>query len=295
MIKELVARHEDASINAAVDVFVPDGEDIGEAFARTTHLAIGAHPDDLEIMAYHGIAKCYGESGEWFCGVTCTDGAGSSRVGPYAKYTDLEMVAIRQEEQRQAAMVGKYAAMVQLCLPSSAIKEPGGALLLKDDLADILKQTRPEVVYTHNPADKHSTHIAVLQGAIRAMHTLAPEARPKLVYGCEVWRDLDWLPDEDKVVLDVSQRENLANALVGVYDSQITGGKRYDRAAVGRRYANATFFYAKARDKIEQVTFAMDLTPLVQDESIDLTDYVMGYINKFGDDVRSKLERYFSH
>ena len=171
MIKELVARHEDASINAAVDVFVPDGEDIGEALARTTHLAIGAHPDDLEIMAYHGIAKCYGESGEWFCGVTCTDGAGSSRVGPYAKYTDLEMVAIRQEEQRQAAMVGKYAAMVQLCLPSSAIKEPGGALVLKDDLADILKQARPEVVYTHNPADKHSTHIAVLQGAIRAMHT----------------------------------------------------------------------------------------------------------------------------
>ena len=295
MIAELEKRHEDASINAAVDFYVPDGMEISEALARTSHLAIGAHPDDLEIMAYHGIAQCYGELGQWFSGVTCTDGAGSSRVGPYAKYTDLEMVAIRQEEQRQAAMVGKYAAMVQLCLPSSLIKESDGAAILKDDLTQILQQARPEVVYTHNPADKHSTHIAVLQGVVRAIHALEPEDRPKLVYGCEVWRDLDWLPDEDKVVLDVSQRENLANALVGVYDSQITGGKRYDRAAVGRRYANATFFYAKARDKIEQVTFAMDLTPLVQDESIDLADYVMAYINKFGADVKSKLERYYSN
>ena len=275
--------------------FVPDGMEIGEALGRTSHLAIGAHPDDIEIMAYHGIAQCYGESGQWFSGVTCTDGAGSSRVGPYAKYTDLEMVAIRKEEQRQAAMVGKYGAMVQLCLPSPLIKEPTGVAILKDDLVQILQQARPEVIYTHNPADKHSTHIAVLQGVVRAIHLLAPECRPKRVYGCEVWRDLDWLPDEDKVVMDVSERENLANALVGVYDSQITGGKRYDRAAVGRRYANATFFYAKARDKIEQVTFAMDLTPLVQDESIDLANYVMEYINKFGEEVKSKLKRYYSN
>ncbi len=294
MISELVNRHEEAAIESSVDFFAPDGKAMREALERTTHLAIGAHPDDLEIMAYHGISQCYGESGQWFSGVTCTDGAGSSRVGPYAKYSDLEMVAIRKEEQRQAAMVGKYGAMAQLCLPSASIKEAAGAEILKDDLLQILQVARPEVVYTHNPADKHSTHIAVLRGVVRAMHALAPECRPKLVYGCEVWRDLDWLSDGDKVVLDVSQRENLASALVGVYDSQITGGKRYDRAAVGRRYANATFFYAKARDKIEQVTFAMDLTPLIHDESIDLADYVLNYIDKFGADVRSKLARYFS-
>ena len=108
-----------------------------------------------------------------------------------------------------------------------------------------------------------------------------------------MWRDLDWMPDEDKVVLDVSERENLANALVGVFDSQITGGKRYDRAAVGRRYANATFFYATTSDKIEQVTFAMDLTPVVHDESIDVVDYVLSYLDKFRADVSAKLSRYF--
>ena len=39
----------------------------------------------------------------------------------------------------------------------------------------------------------------------------------------------------------------------------------------------------------------MDLTPLVQDESIDLANYVMEYINKFGEEVKSKLKRYYSN
>ena len=35
----------------AADIFVPDAKPIDEATARTTHLAIGAHQDDLEFMA----------------------------------------------------------------------------------------------------------------------------------------------------------------------------------------------------------------------------------------------------
>lgn len=284
---------EQISQNSNADFFSPDRVSLAEALGRTTHMAIGAHSDDLEIMAYHGIVECYGDDEKWFSGVTCTDGAGSSRVGPYAKYSNLEMIEVRKEEQRQAAMVGKYGAMIQLCCPSNTIMEVRGAEFLKADILRTLEFSRPEVVYTHNPADKHDTHIAVLQAAIRAMHEMPKEQRPKKVYGCEVWRDLDWMMDEDKIPLDVSPRENLAQALVGVFDSQITGGKRYDRAAVGRRYANATFFYATAHDKIEQVTFAMDLTPLVHDESLDVIEYVMAYLDRFRDDVRGKLSRYF--
>ncbi len=281
------------SQNTNADFFAPDRLGEEEALSRTTHLAIGAHSDDLEIMAYHGIAECYGEKNNWFAGVTCTDGAGSSRVGPYASYSDLEMIEVRKEEQRQAAMVGKYGGMVQLCHPSATVMDPTSTLL-RDDLFAILEIARPQIVYTHNPADKHATHISVLQASIRALQSLPAELRPEKVYGCEVWRDLDWMLDEDKVALDVSERENLANALVGVFDSQITGGKRYDRAAVGRRYANATFFYATQTDRIEQVTFAMDLTPLVKDESLSIVDYVMRYVDRFREDVKSKLERCFN-
>lgn len=277
------------------DTFISDGTSAQEALARTTHLAIGAHSDDLEIMAYHGIVGCYGyrKTDKWFSGITVTDGRGSSRSGPYSDCTDEEMADIRKNEQRQAAMVGKYGAMIQLAYQSDQIMQDDGQNHLRDDLSSVFDFCQPEIVYTHNPADKHDTHIAVLSAAIHVMRELPSEKRPKRILGCEVWRDLDWMPDEDKVSLDVSKRENLANALVGIFDSQITGGKRYDRAAVGRRYANATFFHAGGQDRIEQLTFAMDLTPLVEDSEMDVKDYVLSYIEKFRCEVESNLDRFF--
>lgn len=281
--------------NSLADTFISDGTSAQEALARTTHLAIGAHSDDLEIMAYHGIVGCYGyrKTDKWFSGITVTDGRGSSRSGPYSDCTDEEMADIRKNEQRQAAMVGKYGAMIQLAYESDQIMQDDGQNHLRDDLSSVFDFCQPEIVYTHNPADKHDTHIAVLSAAIHVMRELPSEKRPKRILGCEVWRDLDWMPDEDKVALDVSKRENLANALVGIFDSQITGGKRYDRAAVGRRYANATFFHAGGQDRIEQLTFAMDLTPLVEDSEMDVKGYVLSYIEKFRCEVESNLDRFF--
>ena len=77
------------------DVFVPDGNDVAAALARTTHLGIGAHQDDLEFMAVHGILACFGQTDKSFTGVVCTDGAGSSRTGVYADYTDGQMKQVR--------------------------------------------------------------------------------------------------------------------------------------------------------------------------------------------------------
>ena len=104
------------------DLYVPDGLAIGPALARTTHLGIGAHQDDLEFMTIHGILSCFGRSDRSFCGVTCTDGAGSSRSGVYGDYTDEQMKAVRRQEQRAAAMVGRYGAMLQLDFTSKEVK-----------------------------------------------------------------------------------------------------------------------------------------------------------------------------
>ena len=41
--------------NPDADVFVPDESSLAEALAKTTHLAVGAHQDDIEFMALHGI------------------------------------------------------------------------------------------------------------------------------------------------------------------------------------------------------------------------------------------------
>jgi len=276
--------------NSTAQIFVPDSKPVADALKRITHLGIGAHQDDLEFMAFHGILECFASEEKWFGGVTCTNGAGSSRTGVYARITDAEMMAVRRTEQNSAATIGQYAAMIQLDYPSSAVKSATDPAL-KNDLKEILAATGPEVVYTHNPADKHDTHIGVVMAALQAMRELPRAQRPKRVIGCEVWRNLDWMKDADKVLMDVSGRDNLAAALNGVFDSQIAGGKRYDLATLGRRAANATFFESHATDKTNQLIFGMDLTPLVADETMDIVQFVTGHIRQFENDVRSRLSK----
>lgn len=270
------------------EVFIPDQAPIPEALERITHLGIGAHQDDLEFMAFHGILKCFASNDLWFGGVTCSDGAGSSRVGPYAACSDAEMISIRRQEQNTAARIGNYGAMFQLDHPSRSIKSSADTSL-KEDLFAILTATQPEVVYTHNPADKHDTHIGVTIAAIRAMRELPKDQRPSQVIGCEVWRNLDWLPDDVKIIMDVSGRDNLAAAINGVFDSQIAGGKRYDLAIAGRRAANATFFDSHSTDAATQVIFGIDLTPLIADPTTDIADFICSFIERFENDVRKKI------
>ncbi|HXC99473.1 MAG TPA: PIG-L family deacetylase [Verrucomicrobiae bacterium] len=273
---------------ATAEIFVPDGKPAAAALERVTHLGIGAHQDDLEFMAFHGILNCFGSGKNWFGGVICTNGSGSARSGPYANFTDEQMMVIRRREQNAAAMVGRYGVMIQLDHPSSVVKSPAD-FSLKEDLKQILTAARPEIVYTHNLADKHDTHIGVVIAALQAMRELPRERRPQRVWGCEVWRNLDWLPDADKVLMDVSGRTSLAAALNGVFDSQIAGGKRYDLATAGRRAANATFFESHQTDKTTELIFGMDLTPLVVDPAMDIAGYACGLIEKFQADVRTKL------
>ena len=162
---------------------------------------------------------------------------------------------------------------------------------LPADLKKILAATKPEFVYTHNPADKHDTHIGVAVAVIQALRELPRSQRPKKVIGCEIWRGLDWLADDAKVLMDVSGHDAFARKLNGVFASQIAGGKRYDLATLGRRAANATFFASHATDAATQLIFGMDLTPLVADDSKDIADYVAGFIEQFRDDVKTKLNR----
>jgi LmbE family N-acetylglucosaminyl deacetylase len=274
--------------HSTADVFIPDGQPPDAALKRVTHLGVGAHQDDLEFMAFHGIKACYHSEHDWFGGVTCTNGSGSARTGDYARFSDEQMMAVRREEQRQAASVGRYAAMIQLDYPSKIAKDPADSRL-KEDLKTILAATQPRIVYTHNPADKHDTHIAVVVPLIQAIRELPRGQRPQAVHGCEVWRNLDWMPDAEKVVHDTDGHENLAAALNGIFDSQIAGGKRYDLAVMGRRRANATFFESHGVDASNALAFAMDLTPLAEDESLDVVDYVTGFIDRFRADVVAKL------
>ncbi len=277
--------------NATAELFIPDGKPVEEALKRTTDLGICAHQDDLEILAYPGILRCFGQENEWFGGVCVTNGAGSPRDGLYAAYTDEEMRQVRRHEQKKAAVIGEYSMMALLDYPSSAVKDPANQPLV-EDLKAIVTQCRPRTVWTHNLADKHDTHVGVALRVIRALREVDERARPDQVYGVEVWRDLDWLVDSDKKAFDVAAHENLAAALLGVFDSQIAGGKRYDLATLGRRRAHATYHASHGTDDTTQLVFGMDLTPLVQDPTLDVREYVLGFVQRLADDIADRIKRF---
>ncbi len=263
---------------AGVDIFVPGGSDWREALATVTHLGIGAHADDLEFMAFAGIAQCRRGEG-LFGGVTVTDGGGS--VGGAG-----DLVAIRRAEQREAAQMGGYAVMIQLGRSSAEAREPGA---LAADLGEMFAWARPRMVYTHNPADRHETHVAVTSAVIEALRKTDKARRPAKVFGCEVWRDLDWLTGDDRVRLDCGSDGEFAEKLNAVFRSQIEGGKRYDLAVMGRRRAQATFDDPRSADTAEMVTLAVDLTPLIEDDDLSLRDFVAAKIDRFREDVLRRL------
>jgi LmbE family N-acetylglucosaminyl deacetylase len=249
----------------AAEVFIPDGTSWEAACARVTHLVVAAHSDDVEIMAWHALLHA-----ERLAAVIVTDGRDSTT---------------RLLEQKRAASMGRYAAMIWLDHASADVKQPAYAAVASD-LRAILSAIRARWVYTHNLADRHDTHVAVALHTVQALR--ANPSSVERVLGCEVWRALDWLQPQDKVTLDVSRLEGHVTPLIGAFDSQLAG-KRYDVAAVGRKRANATFLDPHADDQATALEYAMDLTPLVRDPTLGIARWTLQFVERFAKDVEARL------
>lgn len=265
-----------------------DGKPLAGALERTSHLGIAAHPDDLEIMTWHGIGSCIDRDDRWFSGVVVTDGAGSSRSGRFASLSDDEMRQVRFEEQVRAARDGQYSALVHLAAASGDIvgRSHRGVI---DDLAAIIATARPEYVYTHSPLDGHRTHLAVVGHLIAALRIVPPDQRPRALYGCEVWGSLDWLPASRRVAFDVSGRAERCTGLIAVHESQIAGGKRYDLATLGRKRANATYHDSHQIDSATALEYAIDLSELLDDSAPALAALVDRILDEACQAMRSRL------
>jgi len=276
--------------NPNAQLFIPDGLDPAAALARTTQMAVMAHQDDIPIGAMYGVLQCFGKADAWFTGVTVTNGAGSPRDDLYADFTDEQMRVIRADEEKKAAFIGEYTACFLLDYPSAAVKDATHPDLVAE-LKAILSAAKPRIIYTHNLADKHDTHVAVALRTIAALRELPADCQPEAVWGCEVWRDLDWLNDDDKVLLDCTPHENLSAAVMAVYDSQICGGKRYDLATAGRRKAHATYHASHGIDESQALNFGMDLTPLLKEPSLAPVDLLNRYLGNFQKETNERVQK----
>ena len=271
------------------ELFIPDDLDEEAALKRTTVMAISAHEDDVEMMAVDGILKCFQKKHEWFSGIAVSDGAGSLLGDIYQDCYNNEIIEVRKKEQKKAAYLGEYGSQFMLNYTSAEIKDTLNRELI-EELKCIFLSTKPKVIYTHNLFDKHETHVATVIKVLSSLREIRNEYIPDKCYGCEVWGTLDWLVMEDKVIFDVSGHFNIAQAAIGVFDSQIAGGKQYQEAVIARHRANATF---NVRDQKDSYTFsenAIDMTGLIK-EDIDLRVAASEKIESFKKETINRLSR----
>jgi LmbE family N-acetylglucosaminyl deacetylase len=254
-----------------------------------THMAIGTHPDDIELLGMHGIQTCYEHPTYAFAGVVVADGAGSPRTGIYANVSDIEMIKIRHKEQQKAAQLGKYAVLAQLGYPSSVIKTIPEVLI--QHLYDLLEAIQPHTLYLHNPLDKHASHSAVLEACIEALRRLPAEKQPKECFGVEVWRSLDFVPERLRISLPTDRIPDLSKQLIDVFESQIAGGKNYALGFVGRGLANATFSETHQVDTSKNISFAVNLLPLLHHPHLSLQSFALQLIDEFKEEVIQGFSR----
>lgn len=250
--------------------------------APVKYMAVAAHQDDVEIMALDGIFKGQGADAS-FCAVVLADGAGCPKNGKYSTLKPQEIMDLRMEEQKAASEIGRYNSLYLLKQPSLKIKAADEDIK-KQILSALLENSPLDVLYIHNLCDKHPTHIGAAKLALSAALALPKEKRPKKLFGCEVWRALDWLDDEEKVRFNLDGNKNLASKLLSVFESQ-NATKSYDDGARGRRLANATFSESHLENDAKEVWLAMDLTPLLDEKKPDIKDFLAKKLRKFQDDV----------
>jgi LmbE family N-acetylglucosaminyl deacetylase len=124
-------------------------------------LAMGAHPDDLEIFAW-GTLCAWRESGAELVLAVATDGArGGAATG---------LRETRQAEARRAAQA--------LDLVPRFLDFPDGALIadraLDEALRRLIAETAPDLLVTHAPEDYHADHRALAAAALQAVNFAVP-------------------------------------------------------------------------------------------------------------------------
>ena len=116
-------------------------------------LALGAHPDDIEIFMF-GTLAAYAAQGAELTIAVATDGAKGGKSDPAV------LARVRREEATAAAaLLGAAPRFLDL---------PDGELVADAALIGVLKtlirETGPELVITHAPNDYHADHRALSDG-----------------------------------------------------------------------------------------------------------------------------------
>lgn len=213
-------------------------------------LAVGAHPDDLELLCAGTLAK-YSLRGDEVVMAVATNGeVGSSTL------SKAEIAAVRKEESAASAAEIK-ARLIWMNYPDEFLFSDASARL---GFLDMVRSVRPDVILTHAPSDYHPDHRATGQilWDIRVMTTVPNivtphppcEVIPEILY-FDTLAGIDFVPEQ---YVDVSDSFAVKRRMLACHKSQsawledqyqmsyldfIESTGRYRGLQAGVRYAEA--------------------------------------------------------
>ena len=115
----------------------------------TRILAVGAHPDDIELQCAGTLAKFAARGDQVFMAISTNGELGS------AKLSRAEIARVREQEARASAgVIG--AELIWLGYPDGFLIDNEATRLR---YIDLIRQTRPDMIITHDPVnDYHPDH-----------------------------------------------------------------------------------------------------------------------------------------
>jgi N-acetylglucosamine malate deacetylase 1 len=192
-------------------------------------LAIGAHPDDIEILM-GGTVAAFLAQGDEVVPVIATDGAKGGTMAP------AELVTIRRAEAAAASGVFGLQPVV-LGFPDGGLRADTPVM---DRLADLIRTERPHLIFTHAPNDYHGDHRALSDAVRIAANMVAP------VMWMETMMGVGFVPTH---YIDITPYIDFKRAAIRAHRSQ--DPERFvDMAELGGRYRSAQ---CNARDGYAEV------------------------------------------
>ena len=188
-------------------------------------MAVGAHPDDLELLCGGTLAR-YADLGHEVVMVHLLTGD----KGHY-QMTSEQLVKVREKEARAAgAVIG--AEVLSGHIPDGELFSDLQTRML---VIDLVRQVRPDLIITHAPNDYMSDHVATSQlvcdasflaatPLLRTEHEASDRIAP--VFFMDTLAGADFLPTE---YVDISEHFEKKRKMLSCHESQVTFLKEHDR------------------------------------------------------------------
>ncbi len=188
-------------------------------------LAIGAHPDDIEIACAGTLAKCVKRGDEVTVCHVSTGNLGHVIIPPD------ELTIIRANEARKA---GSLAGIKVVGAGLNDLDIYDGSKAARDKVAAIIREEDPDFIITHNPDDYMPDHTAVSKLVFDASfcatlpnyegkHEKSAKVVP--IYYMDTLCGVNFVPTE---FVDITEEIDLKLDMLNCHESQIVWMRDHD-------------------------------------------------------------------